>query len=72
MTSSDDPKYIAELKPCPFCGSDDLKVRKASFGVQYVLCTDCGAEGPPRDNLHETSRMSEKIAVEQWNNRVEK
>jgi len=31
------------LKPCPFCGSDDVT---AGFGVKYAECNTCDAFGP--------------------------
>ena len=31
---------LPELKPCPFCGSDDLKVLDMD-GHHYILCYGC-------------------------------
>lgn len=35
-----------ELKPCPFCGSDDLEIYHEVVGCHYyVTCRDCGSSG---------------------------
>lgn len=59
-----------ELKPCPFCGSKNIVVRKytAVAGVHYYVQCDsanggCGAEFE--------SRISRKDAIKAWNKRVE-
>ena len=46
-----------ELRPCPFCGSDNLGLSE----IFRVHCYGCGAEGPAR------SRM--ESAAKQWNRR---
>ena len=58
-----------ELKPCPFCGSKNIVVRKytAVAGVHYYVQCDsanggCGAEFE--------SRISRKDAIKAWNKRV--
>ena len=33
-----------DLKPCPFCGSENL--REPSYWTPFVECLDCGAFGP--------------------------
>jgi hypothetical protein len=33
------------LKPCPFCGNDEIKVDLIAGGMK-AWCTNCGAEGP--------------------------
>lgn len=36
-----------ELKPCPFCGSDDIDYGIMSGtmkGFDYIQCQNCGAE----------------------------
>ncbi len=51
------------LKPCPFCGSDDLDVATADSAdvLWSVWCEDCGAEGPNEPTVP-AAEMS-------WNNR---
>lgn len=62
------------LKPCPFCGGDDLKVQKLHYKCNYgeildefyfvVGCRDgdCFITGP-------TSDISADDAVNKWNER---
>lgn len=49
-----------KLKPCPFCGSEELRlvkdIRKYSNGELqefnlYIECLVCGSEGPQRSHL---------------------
>jgi len=58
-----------ELKPCPFCGSDDI-----DFGINYgtlkefdyVECQNCGAE------IHAIHQNGKCIAaIDAWNRRAE-
>lgn len=57
-----------ELKPCPFCGSGNLRLeyiernRSLGDGVYWVRCLGCDLEAP--------GRSSEIKAVEYWNGRV--
>jgi Lar family restriction alleviation protein len=53
-----------ELKPCPFCGSNTLKVRKGKYMWWVECCNmDCRA-------LSGVSNLKAK-AIEKWNRRVE-
>lgn len=56
---------MAELKPCPFCGSKDIKltdrIEKNSPKTFYVWCLGCGTEGP--------FGLSPKSALDAWNKR---
>ena len=52
---------MAELKPCPFCGSYDQRFNSA-YGLCWYTCEDCGCEGPDGDN--------EQEAIEAWNRRA--
>ena len=49
-----------ELKPCPFCGSNNLAEGNHS---PFVICDDCGAFGPGNADL------THDEAVEKWNTR---
>lgn len=56
---------MAELKPCPFCGSKDLSdyTDEDHDGMPgFVRCESCGADGPC---LAPTAAK----AVEAWNTR---
>ena len=51
-----------ELKPCPFCGSDDLHFSDSRGGDEgYITCWNCDARGP--------DSATEKRASSEWNNR---
>ena len=50
------------LKPCPFCGSEELDIWQNDVDNYFVVCIGCGASG--RDE-----RRVEK-AVEVWNRRL--
>ena len=45
-----------EIKPCPFCGSENLSV--GGFG-NYIKCKNCGTAGPDGSTLNE--------AFDKWN-----
>lgn len=36
---------MGELKPCPFCGNDEIKVDRID-GHMCAWCTNCTAQGP--------------------------
>lgn len=50
-----------QLKPCPFCGSDDLE-SLGSVDGEFIAC-QCGAYGP--------MEMISELAVISWNNRAD-
>ena len=50
-----------KLKPCPFCGSNDVTVNDA-YMHSYARCRVCGAEGGLRDSHDE--------AAASWNRRT--
>lgn len=54
-------KGVDRMKPCPFCGSTDLRSEKAA-GSFAIYCFSCGATGPdgsPKD-----------VATALWNKRA--
>lgn len=61
---------MAELKPCPFCGSLSIEIRyydpfggyQGNCGVYRVRCLDCGAE---------LSKNTKPRAKDAWNRRAE-
>ena len=53
-----------KLKPCPFCGSDDLEIRNR----HYVECLNCETFGPAPDKPMASWRTDN--AVEAWNRRA--
>lgn len=64
-----------ELKPCPFCGSDNIQIAFHGYirkdfvrgtGIWYkCVCSDCCAEIDPGDNV------TIREAVNTWNRRVQ-
>lgn len=60
------------LKPCPFCGSENVEVHEDDKGfASYVWCFECGADGPPIDyKFSGTKEESLKIVTDQWNKRA--
>lgn len=56
---------MAELKPCPFCGSKEVRMRFDSvFESYYVACKKCGAD------VHQFYGLKDE-AVKAWNRRTE-
>lgn len=53
---------MPELKPCPFCGSDNVGISTIEDRSHYGDCWACEAEGPWKATVAE--------AIEAWNTRV--
>ena len=51
----------SELKPCPFCGGEDLKEQSGPYNIPKVICKGCFA----------STFMEGKSAVEAWNTRTD-
>ena len=66
---------MAELKPCPFCGGDNIIVVTTVWGVK-MECFVCGANvGSSKDNgsyktLNNARKYHYKKAVAAWNRRA--
>ncbi|MDE2105998.1 MAG: Lar family restriction alleviation protein [Patescibacteria group bacterium] len=52
-----------ELKPCPFCGSDEQAIR-LDDNSRYVMCLKCSARGPAAEKTVYYSRYG---ATSFWN-----
>lgn len=50
-----------ELKPCPFCGEEELEVTVYSLGW-FVICPNC--------EVVTANRPTKGQAIEAWNKRV--
>jgi Lar family restriction alleviation protein len=49
-----------ELKPCPFCGSNDIIQEFCNTPWRYIGCNQCEEEGPPADSHGEAVRLWNK------------
>lgn len=60
-----------ELKSCPFCGSDDVKLFNGLMSSASVNCWNCFTEGPmiKYNNLFTREEVAEKARAA-WNERV--
>lgn len=60
-----------KLKPCPFCGSKNLKI-DCSGGSTCIVCYKCFSHGTDFDNRKWAYRGSEAEAraIEAWNKRT--
>ena len=57
---------LKDLKPCPNCGSTDLKHKNI-----YIRCNKCLMEGPKTNdgqNDQHADHMDWKWAIQNWNN----
>lgn len=71
---------MKNLKPCPFCGSDKVKLVKKRVHykghkayVASVRCNRCNARGGTITNItvpYAVKEDVEAIALERWNKRV--
>lgn len=72
---------MAELKPCPFCGTRNtlggkpITVQTSSFGgsLRYVFvrCTTCNSQGTSfLWNMNSDISKYEQLAIEAWNRRA--
>ena len=57
---------IKDAKPCPFCGSRDLRLEDiGGESYLFVECKRCKADGP-----HDNDDEREDRAVTRWNKRI--
>ena len=58
---------MSELKPCPFCGNEDVEIALFNIGwpkAWWVHCEKCKSDG--------AWAPEEQKAIQKWNTRVEK
>jgi hypothetical protein len=55
---------MSEVKPCPFCGSNDVRYNPMKLAI---VCEGCGCEGPPvaGEDAHDEA----KLCLTAWNTR---
>lgn len=68
-----------KLKPCPFCGSADVKLannaswitEKYQGNIRTVGCRDCGVIGGIFNTLELSIEAAEEKAIKSWNRRFD-
>lgn len=63
-----DEDETTELKPCPFCGRNNLSINNApNRFAKVVFCNHCYSSGPEA-NMHERGKdYANGLAIEMWN-----
>lgn len=56
---------MSDLRPCPFCGSDDLRIDGG-----FVRCNNCECDGPYHEEMDESDEDSIEGIAEKWNTRA--
>ena len=56
---------MAELKPCPFCGTKNAHLRVNLDHFYYVLCEKDGC------HVRTDGHLNKEAAIEAWNRRAE-
>ena len=51
-----------KIKPCPFCGTKNVKIKDNHSGAYWVLCPECGCQLYCERSVEE--------AVDLWNART--
>lgn len=68
-----------ELKPCPFCGFEDVCLDgdewehingEDGYVECFVYCPRCGAHGPHAFRYDRGLDMTQGVAMEAWNRRA--
>ena len=54
-----------ELKPCPFCGSLNVKVDSYELGEKHIYCVNCAV------HVKFVNVDSKKDNINSWNTRIE-
>jgi Lar family restriction alleviation protein len=49
-------RYVG-MKPCPFCGSDDLDLLCDKYNVMCISCSNCGTKGPEADSTKDAQQL---------------
>ncbi len=71
---------MAEIKPCPFCGGEIIRINAYGFGYYSVECLGCGVETARyksvskylEGNLSFEEKARKAIeAIEAWNRRAD-
>ena len=65
---------MSELKPCPFCGSEDVHIDVAvpRYGLlYYAVCDCCGARSKSFGVVNQSESTAQTKAKLAWNRRAE-
>ena len=66
-----------ELKPCPFCGGNDVSVYAFNcIPDAHVVCNNCKCQtecynANPMDDTQEREKLSAEMAIAAWNRRAQ-
>ena len=63
-------KRVRKPKPCPFCGSDQVRSQYYEMGSYNYICKKCCAKGPVFMAKSGDDAASIKGALTRWNRRV--
>ena len=66
------PLHLMVMLPCPFCGSDNVKVYHDDIDgwIAHVSCHDCDdMQGPTSKFKYDDRDEAAKDAINQWNRR---
>lgn len=50
------------IKPCPFCGHDDVEIDEIDLGIIAICCPECRTIGP-----HQDGSQTVEQAIDKWN-----
>lgn len=58
-----------ELKPCPWCGADEIEIRTSAYSPSclYIYCCNCGSRGPIVSSGPNPIKVAEIEAASFWN-----
>lgn len=51
----------SDIKPCPFCGSDDIEIEQTNPEAIWFACNNCGAQAFHANHV--------ELALANWNMR---
>ncbi len=62
-----------KMKPCPFCGGEDLYLDDMILGdhnYYFIVCRDCSTEGPMCETTAPKWNDPAEMAKKAWNRRI--
>ena len=58
------------LKPCPFCGSNEIHIAHDKYRQYQFLCEDCCAKGPKAEYQNQALALWNKEKAEVLTKRI--